>query len=56
MIDLINRTIDVLVDDEVLAERRRHLKSFNAKNSKWSATSLYTFRFFGQLWWFDDDR
>ncbi len=30
-IDLINRTIDVLVDDEVLAERRRHLKSFKPK-------------------------
>lgn len=30
-IDLINRTLDVLVDDEVLAERRRHLKSFKPK-------------------------
>ena len=31
-IDLTNRTIDLLVDDATLEERRKHLKPFKSKN------------------------
>ena len=33
VIDLPNRTIDLLVDDATLAERRKHLKPFKSKIS-----------------------
>ena len=33
MIDLPNRTLDLLVDDATLAERRKHLKPFKSKIS-----------------------
>ena len=32
-IDLTNRTIDLIVDDDTLAERRKHLKPFKSKIS-----------------------
>ena len=40
-IDLTNRTIDLIVDDATLAERRKHLKPFKSKIFKRLVTSLH---------------
>ena len=42
VIDLPNRTIDLLVDDATLAERRKHLKPFKSKNLQRLVASLYS--------------
>ena len=54
-IDLTNRTIDLIVDDATLAERRKHLKPIQIKNFKRLVTSLHGFRLICEFWRFNDD-